>query len=439
MKDLNKIGLITTTSIVVANMVGTGVFTSLGFQVVSIPSVFPLLLLWVIGGIVALCGALTYGELSAALPRSGGEYNLLGVIYHPAFGFLAGWVSVTVGFAAPAALAAIAFATYLKTLLPGIPMQHTAATAVVVFTIIHAASLRFGAYSHNLFTSLKIALIVGFIFSVFLLDQPQPISILPAGGDPELITSPGFAVSLIYVSFAYAGWNAAVYVAGDVKDPQQNLPKALFAGTLLVTILYFFLNLVFLYSVSTTELAGQIQVGYLAGQNIFGETGGKIMSLVISLLLISSISGHVFVGPRITQVMGEDYHALRLLRKKNSDGIPVNSFIFQLVLILILIYSATFEQLMIYAGFTLNLVTTMTVAGVFVLRRKRPDLPRPYKTWGYPVIPIIFLVMSAWTLTFVMLDKPVESCTGFGIVLLGLAVYFLNQWLVTRKQVISTG
>ncbi len=422
-----KIGLVTAMAIVVANMIGTGVFTSLGFQVQAVSSILPLLLLWVVGGIVALSGALSYGELGAALPRSGGEYHLLAQIYHPSLGFLSGWISVTVGFAAPGALAAMALATYMQTLLPAISVQHFAALVVVVFTLIHSTSLRLGTYSHNFLTILKVLIVILFIAAASRIEAPQAIALLPEGGDLAMVASPGFAVSLIYVSFAYAGWNAAIYVVGEISDPQKNLPKALFGGTLLVLILYTLLNFVFLYTVPLDELSGQIQIGYLSGVRIFGDFGGKIMSGIISFLLVSTVSGHVFVGPRIMQVMGEDYKALRLLRQKSRNDIPVNSFIFQLLIMLALIYSATFDQVMIYAGFTLNLVTTLTVAGVLVLRAKRPDLPRPYKTWGYPFVPILFLLMSVWTLTFVIVDKPVESAIGLGVVLLGLSVYLINE------------
>ncbi len=432
--EQKKIGFYTAASIVVANMIGTGIFTSLGFQVAEIPSVFPLLLLWVVGGIIALCGALTYGELGAALPRSGGEYHLLSRIYHPSLGFLSGWASVTVGFAAPSALAAIALATYLKTLFPPLPIHHFAASVVVIFTIIHSISIRFGSYSHNFFTTLKVLLILVFLFATSNIENTQQIDFMPRSGDLGLITSPGFAVSLIYVSFAYAGWNAAIYVVGEIEKPQRNLPKSLFLGTLLVLVLYVLLNYVFLYTVPLDDLSGQIQIGFLSGTKIFGATGGKWMSGIISILLISTVSGHVFVGPRITQVMGEDYHALRLLGVKRKNGIPLNAFVFQLIITLILIYSSTFEQIMVYAGFTLNLITTLTVAGIFVLRKNEPDLPRPYKTWGYPVIPAIFLLMSFWTLTFVMIDKPVESLIGLGVVLFGLLFYFISEHFTQKHH-----
>lgn len=432
--DKNKIGIFTATAIVVANMIGTGVFTSLGFQVQAVQSVFPLLMLWLVGGVIALCGALTYGELGAALPRSGGEYHLLTKIYHPALGFMSGWVSVTVGFAAPAALASIALSKYLQAIFHGLPSQHVAALAMLFFTVVHSIDIKFGSYSHNFFTVMKVALILVFVLAAFWMRAAEPISMLPKRNDLPLFTSAGFAVSLIYVSFAYAGWNAAIYILGDIRDPRKNLPKALFLGTALVMVLYFLLNYVFLSTVPMTELSGQIEVGYLSGTKIFGAAGGQIMAAVIAFLLLSTVSGHVFVGPRIMQVMGEDYRALHLLSLKSKNGIPVNGMVLQLFLTLILIYSSTFEQVMIYAGFTLNLITTLTVAGVIVLRMRDPALPRPYRTWGYPFTPFLFLLMSFWTLGFVMIDKPVESSFGLGIVLLGVTIYVFNNHLVGKQN-----
>jgi len=302
----SKIGLVTTTSLVIANMVGTGVFTSLGFQVAEMPSVFPLILLWFVGGVIALCGALTYGELGAALPRSGGEYHLLSTIFHPLLGFISGWVSATLGFGAPTALAAIALGKYTAAVFPNVPETHLAGLVVVAITAIHCYSIRIGSLFHDTSTLLKVVLILVFIAAAALVQDPQKISLIPAWKDIHMIASPGFAVALIYVSYAYTGWNAAVYVAGEVMQPERNLPRALFMGTGLVMVLYIALNYVFLYTVSLGDLSGVVEVGFLSAVTIFGESGGAIMALVIALLLVSTVSAMIFVGPRITMTIGED-------------------------------------------------------------------------------------------------------------------------------------
>ena len=427
-QKITKIGLTTAISLVVANMIGTGVFTSLGFQVPDLPNVFALLLLWVVGGVIALCGALSYGELGAALPRSGGEYHLLSKIYHPMLGYLSGWVSATLGFAAPTALAAIALGKYTSAVFPQVPDNHLAAVVVVLITAIHASSVKLGSRFQDISTSIKVLLILFFIGAAFFARQHEVISVLPSFSDLGLVTSSGFAVSLIYVSYAYTGWNATIYIVGEIKDPSRNLPRSLFAGTLLVLLLYVLLNFVFLYTVPITELAGKVEVGFVSATAIFGTQGGEIMALIIAILLISTVSAMVFVGPRISMTMGEDMPVLSFLGKKSSRGIPVNAILFQMGITLAFIYTSSFEQVLIYASFMLTFFTTLTVIGVMVLRFKQPSLSRPYLTWGYPITPLVYMLLNMWVLVYVFIDKTTESLIGIGIALVGLIVYAINYF-----------
>src|SRR3972149_3655883 len=429
-----KIGLWTATFMVIANMVGTGVFTSLGFQVVDINSGFPIELLWVLGGIAALCGALTYGELGTALPRSGGEYHLLSRIVHPLVGFLSGWVSATVGFAAPTALAAIAFATSLSAVLTWIPVVHTAAFVVLLFTALHCWSIVWGNRFNNVLTSLKVVLLLFIIVAAFRVPAAQDVTFLPRPGDLDLILTPAFAVSLVYVAYAYTGWNAAIYIVGEMEGPSRHLPRALFTGTAVVLVLYTLVNYAFMHTLPFDVLAGQIEVGYFSASRIFGETGGAIMAITIALILTSTISIMIFVGPRIVQVMGEDFPLLRKLSVRSGAGIPVNAIVVQSIIPLAFIYTATFQQVLLYAGFTLSLITAVTVAGVFVLRRNEPGIERPYRTWGYPWTPIVFLLLSGWSLTFMIIDRPQESLAGLLTLLAGLVIYVADyarsRWFV---------
>lgn len=407
-------------------MVGTGIFTSLGFQVAELPVVFPLIFLWVVGGIIALCGALTYGELGAAMPRSGGEYHLLSKIYHPIIGFISGWVSVTLGFAAPTALAAIALGKYTEVVFPSIDGTHLAAMVVVVISIIHSYSVRLGSLFQNTSTFLKVLLILIFVVAAVFIPAPQNISVLPKWSDIQLIVSPSFAVSLIYVSYAYTGWNAAVYIAGEIKDPGKNLPRSLFTGAAIVLLLYVLLNYVFLYTVPMSDLAGKVEIGFLSAINIFGTTGGELMSMLIALLLVSTVSAMVFVGPRISMTMGEDMPVLAVFSKKSRNGIPVNAMLFQLVVTLLFIYTSSFEQVLIYAAFMLTFFTSLTVFGVFILRIKMPALQRPYKTWGYPITPAIYVLLNVWIMVYVVLERTAETLIGMGIAVAGLVLYFIN-------------
>jgi basic amino acid/polyamine antiporter, APA family len=433
-----KIGVWTAIFMVIANMIGTGVFTSLGFQVVDIQSGFPIELLWVLGGIAALCGALTYGELGTALPRSGGEYHLLTKIVHPIVGFLSGWVSATVGFAAPTALAAIAFAKYSAAVFPGIDVVVAAAAIVVFFTALHCVSISWGSRFTSALTVVKVILILVFIVAAFRVPEAQALTALPKPGDFGLVLTPAFAVSLVYVAYAYTGWNAATYIVGEMEDPKRHLPRALFLGTLVVLVLYTLVNYAFMRSVPFGELAGQVEVGYLSASRIFGETGGEVMALTIALILTSTISVMIFVGPRIVQVMGEDYRLLRPLSFRSEKGIPVYAVLVQSAITLTFIFTSTFQQVLLYAGFTLNLITAVTVAGVFVLRRREPDIERPYRTWGYPWPPIVFLVLSGWSLTYMLVVQPRESLAGLATLSAGLVIYFADyarsRWVVPVKS-----
>ncbi len=414
-------------------MVGTGVFTSLGFQVTELPSVFPLMFLWIVGGVVSLCGALTYGELGAALPRSGGEYHLLSKIYHPTIGFMSGWVSATLGFAAPVALAALALGKYTEAVFPSVVDKHLAAMVVVVITIVHAYSVRIGSLLQDISTFIKVLLILVFIGAAVFIPVPQSISLLPKWSDLQLITSPSFAVALIYVSYAYTGWNSAIYIVGEIKNPSKNLPKSLFMGTATVLLLYVLLNYVFLYTVPMNELAGKIEIGFLSATHIFGASGGGVLSLCIALLLVSTVSAMVFVGPRISMTMGEDWKLLAVFSKKSSKGVPVTALFFQMIITLLFIYTSSFEQVLIYASFMLTLFTSLTVFGVFILRLKQPSLFRPYLTWGYPITPAIYVLVSVWVMVYVFQNKTTESLIGIGIALAGLVLYGI-EWMFYRKK-----
>lgn len=422
-----KIGRTTGIAIVVANMVGTGVFTSLGFQVLDIQSGFALLMLWVVGGLIALCGALSYGELAAALPRSGGEYHYLSQIYHPAVGFLSGWVSATVGFAAPTALAAMALGRYAQGVWPGVSAVGLSVGVVGLLTAVHAASSRAGSRLQVVVTTVKVLLIVGFIGAGLLLATPQPLAFAPHATNWHQLLSPAFAVSLIYVSYAYSGWNAAAYLTGEVRQPQHNLPQILLVGTALVLCLYVGLNFVFLYSTPISRLAGQVEVGFVAATQLFGPAGGRLMGGLIAALLVSTVSSMIFAGPRIVQVMGEDLPALRALAHTSAAGIPVRAMLLQTALTLLFILTSTFDKVLVYAGFVLSLFTFLTVLGLFILRWRRPDLPRPYRAWGYPLTPLLFLLLSGWTLVFILRDKPLESLYGLATLGVGLGFYFLSR------------
>mgnify|MGYP000011651432 FL=1 len=425
----------TASSFVIASMIGTGVFTSLGFQLNDIQSIFPLIMLWIVGGVVALCGALSYSELGAALPRSGGEYHLLSRIIHPSIGFAGGFVSATVGFSAPAVLAAMALGTYFAAIFPAFDPMWVACSMILVFHFLHAFSLKWGTLFQGWSTGIKVILIFIFIIAGFMMNDHQVISILPKPGDVKLIMSSGFAVSLVWVYYAYTGWNSTIYFAGEVRNPQKDLPRSLLLGTSFVMVLYVLLNYIFLYTTPMSEMVGQVEVGYISGVRIFGQTGAGIIAIGISFLLLSTISSYVFIGPRIMETMGEDYSYIRILSKNNSQGIPIYAFILQLAICLLFIFTSSFEQVLMYTGIALIITNSATVAAVFVLRKREPELPRPYKVWGYPWTPILFLAVNAWILFYTFKEQTVESIIGVSLFLASILLYYLGKKFEQNTQI----
>jgi APA family basic amino acid/polyamine antiporter len=421
------VSAVTATAIVVADMVGVGVFTSLGFQVKDITSGFALLLLWIIGGIVALCGASAYSELAGMFPRSSGEYNYLARSYHPAIGFLAGWLSATVGFAAPIALAAMAFGEYFKAIVPGAPALALGIGVTWLIALVHLYGLRSGSLFHNVWTMIKLALIVVFLVAGFGVADPQPISFAPAWHDFTYLTTAPFAISLVFVMYSYSGWNAATYIAGEIRDPQRSLPRALITGTLIVLVLYVALNAVFLRVAPIDQLAGQLDVAVVAGRHIFGEAGGRVVGALICLGLVSSISAMTWIGPRVTMTMGEDIPMLRAFARTTKAGVPAGAILFQVFVVNLMLLTRSFEAVLDFIQFSLTVCSFLAVLGVIKLRITHPDLPRPYRAFGYPVTPLIFLAVTGFMLYYLVVNRPVQSLAGFAMMLAGLALYAVSQ------------
>ncbi len=420
---------VTATAIVIADMVGVGVFTSLGFQVNDITSGFSLLLLWVVGGIVAICGAFCYAELATMFPRSSGEYNFLRRIYHPAFGFVAGWLSATVGFAAPVALAAMAFGIYFKSIMPGAPPLVLGLGVTWLAALVHLCGVRFGGAYHNAWTALKLVLIIVFIIAGLAYGDSQAISFAPSTVDLGYIGGAPFAISLVFVMYSYSGWNAATYIVGELRDPARNLPRALFVGTAIVIVLYVSLNAVFLATTPMRELAGQLDVAIVAGKHLFGELGGRIVGALICLGLVSSISAMTWIGPRVTMTMGEDMSLLRLFSRKSKQDVPAFAIIFQLLVANLLLLTQSFEAVLDFIQFSLTFCSFFTVLGVIKMRLTHPKLARPYRAWGYPVTPLVFLSVTLFMMYYLVVNRPLQSLAGFAMMSAGLVIYYTCRLL----------
>lgn len=360
----SKIGFYTATALVVASMIGTGVFTSLGFQSGSLPSVTVLLLLWLVGGLLAICGGLSYVELSRLYPGSGGEYHYIKQAFHPLMAKVAGLVSIFAGFTAPIALAAMAFGFYLHQLLPFVDARLAAAVLVTTVAIFHCFTLKLASGFQLVSTSLKLLLL--FVFILFgLWNGKSHLDFEFDSREVKMLFSSDFLSSLVYVSFAYSGWNASTYIFSEIKDPQKNIRRSVIIGTLLVTLLYLLLNLVFLKVLPIVNITGIVEIGALAAKSIFGEAGGTIISGMISLLLVSTVSALVWIGPRIIMKIGKD-ESIKWLSRTSPTGVPLRANVVQYLIVIVFIVTGSFKDILGYASIGLNVCSCIAIAALFL-------------------------------------------------------------------------
>ena len=339
---------------------------------------------------------------------------------------MAGFISATVGFAAPIALTAMAFGSYLHGVV-ALSNPFALSLAVVWLTaLVHLSGLRTGSVFQNISTLFKILLIGALIVTGMFLVPHQPITFFPQPGDGASIFSGAFAVALVYVMYSYSGWNAAVYITSEIERPEVNVPRALFVGTLIVLVIYAALNAVFLATTPLSEMTGKLEVALVAGKHIFGEQGGRVVGGIICLGLISAISSMAWIGPRVTMAMGEDHWLLRVLGRKNSKGVPVAAILLQLLIVNILLLRKSFEKVVIYIQFSLLLCALLTVLGVIVLRLRHPEIVRPYRVWAYPLPPLIFAGVTVWMMIYLLRSHLTESLFGLGTMVIGLLFYFVS-------------
>lgn len=431
MKKVHSIGLFTGIAIVVANMIGAGIFTSLGFQLVETQNTWSILILWSLGALMALCGALSYAELGTHWMRSGGEYHFLSKAFHPILGYLSGWVSLTIGFSAPVALSAMALGEYVSPYL-NISGMGLALITILVISFIHSISIKRSSLLQNITTSLKVLLILLLLY-FGLTHVPESSALQWDHGWKTEIILPAFAVSFVFVTFSYSGWNAAAYIVDEIRDPRKNLPKALLFGTIIVSLLYLMLNFVFLLQNPLKDIQGELEIGQITAISLFGVKGGELISFGIALMLISSISAMIWAGPRVTQVMGEDHKLWRWFSKKTKAKVPFRAIWLQTAITLMLLFTGTFEQVIVYSGFVLQLFGALAVACVFVVRHKNKS-NSGFKSPFFPVPQLIFLVLSCWVLVYLMLAQPFETGLGLLNILLGFTIYKLDGLYKNRHK-----
>ncbi|MFO7889013.1 MAG: amino acid permease [bacterium] len=433
-----KLGPFPLTNIVIANMIGTGIFTTSGLLMQNLHHPVLMIGLWIAAGIIALSGALCYGQLGASFPQAGGEYIFLSRLYHPIFGFLTGWVSFYVGFSAPIAAAGIASSSYFLQAFPqiteraavlgihdpGLIQKILALSIIIIFTVVHLHGVRFGARVQNVLTLLKIIFIICLLLFGFSLGkgnlshfhQSQAFTLDLSGW--KMI-----GLSLMWILFAFSGWNAVTYIGSEVKDPKRNTPLSLLLGTGVVTVLYVLLNILYVYAVPPAEMEGVIPVGGLTVKYLFGSSLETFFSLFIALALLSSISAFIILGPRIYYAMAKEGYFFRFAARVNpSSHVPSLSIVIQGILASVMILTGTFDQILTYMGFSLGIFPILAVFSVFKLKKQKPDtffLP------AFPLPPLLYGSVSIAILILAYMQRPLESSLALGVVLVGIPIYLI--------------
>lgn len=427
-----RIGIFTAGCLLVSNVVGSGIFTSTGFMARDLGDPWLILAIWFFGALLALAGALSYSELGTALPVAGGEYAYLRRAYGPLVGFLSGWTSFTIGFSAAIAAGAMSFAAYLVQIVPFHSENGSLSTGIGLMLIwvvtgFHLAGVGSGGFLQRLLTILNIGAILILVLGVLMLGKGNWTHFNLS--TPNI--TPGFGttmISLIFVTYAYSGWNAAAYVAGEIVDPGRTIPRAMIGGTLFVGLLYLVVNGIYLYALPVTEL-GQppiLPVANKVAAALLGTTGTLLVTALLCLSIAGAVSAMVWAGPRVYYAMAQDGLIPTLFAKTpGMQQAPINAILLQSLWASVLILSGSFERLVIYSGTVLMIFNALAVGSLLILRRQEPTLPRPYRTPLYPFVPAFYLLVSTVIVGATLYERPVEGGLGIATVLAGTPLYLL--------------
>ena len=432
-----RLGLFPLANIVIANMIGAGIFTTSGLLMGDLKNPMIMIGLWIVGGLLALFGALSYSELGAAMPQAGGEYVFLSKLFHPLVGFLSGWVSFLVGFSAPIAASSLGFSEYFTRAFPQL-IEVGAATgflseyavkkilailAIALFTLVHLRGISFGAKVQNYLTILKVGLVVVLIAIGFALGNGNAAHFHQ--GDFLPLNFGGWktiGLSLMWIMFGYSGWNASVYIGSEIKNPKKNLPRSLLLGTGIVMVLYVLLNILFVYAIPPVKMQGVISVGGLAMGNLFGGPMEFLFSMLISFALFSSLSAFIILGPRVYYSMAKDGYFFKMASEVHPRfNVPTKAILLQAAISIVMVMSGAFDQILTFMGFSLGLFPILAVLGVFKLRRDGTAIKMP----GFPIVQIIYILAACSILTLAYFERPVESSIAVAAVLLGIPFFYL--------------
>ena len=442
-----KLGLFDAVMVISGDMIGVGIFVTTGFIAQTLPSPGAVLAIWLLGGLLALAGALSCAELSASLPLAGGDYIYIREAYGKLMGFLSGWSSFLVTFSGSIAAIAVGFSSFMSYFFPILGSDNAlfstaiighsvkvsigtvfSIVAVLILSGIHYVGVRQGVLLQNILTTLKIGSLLGIILLGVLVGKGSTEHFVPFFDMSKVTDLSAFGAAFIPVIFAYAGWNAVIYLAGEVKQPERNLPRALVRANLLVILLYLAINVIYIYAVPVTQMKGALRVSEIATTALLGYQTSAWITAIITVSIFGALNVVIMLGPRIYYAMAQDGVFFRgLARVHPTFGTPSNAIVLQALWSCILVLTGTFDALFTYVSVIISLFSALTVGSVIVLRFKRPDLKRPYKLWGYPFMPIFFVLVSLWIAWGSLVSKPWESFGGVIIVGLGIPAYFFWQ------------
>ena len=442
-----QLGLFDSSMMVIGIVIGSGIFMTTGLMAEAIPSASLILLAWVLGGLQMLAGALTYAELGAAMPKAGGQYVFLREAYGQLPGFLFGWIAFVAYISGTNAAIAVAVAEHVGSFYPSLSTQNIiigvgsfsisggqifALSLILILSIINYLGIVFGKWIQNIFTVLKIGSILLFALAGLFISTGNHIdmSLNPTNMNIGSILT-GMGIALVAVNWTVGGWEYITFAAGEIKNPKKNLPRALIIGTIVILVLYFLVNIAYLKVLPMDSLMGEIKVGEMTARSLYGTGIGGVFALVIIVSMFGALNGNILVGSRVYYAMAKDH----LFFSKAADvhpkfHTPGNAIIIQGFWAAALTLTGTFEELITLVVFVNFMLWIASASTVFVLRKKQPDLDRPYKVWGYPYVPAFFIIFSSAIMVNTFFKSPEQSLIGLGLTLLGIPAF----WYWKKKK-----
>ena len=435
-----QLGLFDSSMMVIGIVIGSGIFMTTGLMAEAIPSASLILLAWVLGGLQMLAGALTYAELGAAMPKAGGQYVFLREAYGQLPGFLFGWIAFVAYISGTNAAIAVAVAEHVGSFYPSLSTQNIiigvgsfsisggqifALALIMILSIINYLGIVFGKWVQNIFTVLKIGSILLFALAGLFISTGNHIdmSLNPTNMNIGSILT-GMGIALVAVNWTVGGWEYITFAAGEIKNPKKNLPRALIIGTIVILVLYFLVNIAYLKVLPMDSLMGEIKVGEMTARSLYGTGIGGVFALVIIVSMFGALNGNILVGSRVYYAMARDHLFFSKAAKVHPKfHTPGNAIIIQSFWAAVLTLTGTFEELITLVVFVNFMLWIASASTVFVLRKKQPDLERPYRVWGYPYVPAFFIIFSSAIMVNTFFESPEQSLMGLGLTLLGIPAY----------------